>query len=137
MSRVARPASAFSLAPQTKLQRERAAFSDRVFRRAREAVKVREAGCCARCGELGDQACHRTNRGKGGSNADPTVTHALSRLVWLNGPCHRWIGDNPREAEAEGYLVRRGVIAADRVPLNYRGRWVLLTDDGQITEVIQ
>ncbi len=136
MSRVVRPASAFTtLRPRTKLQRERAAASERVLQRAREDVVVRDDRHCGRCGDWGVEVHHRMNRGSGGSNARPEVTHARSRLVLLCRDCHRWVGWNPREAEIVGLLVRRGVIACERVPLLYRGRWVLLTDDCQITDI--
>lgn len=73
-----------------------------------------------------------------------------SRLGWVNQPanglavtgwCHlkaegRLTGWSRRTSRDNGWLVsRNGTKTADKVPVLYRGRWVLLTDDGAVTPV--
>ena len=97
---------------------------------AGDRVRVRDGGCVL-CGQLGYEAHHRLPRGQGGALRDPT-RFALSRLVWLCRECHCWVESHRTLAYGLGLLVRRGVTRCSDAPVYHHGRWVLLTDDGQI-----
>lgn len=113
----------------------RARRSEREFAAAKRLVRLREDLMCARCGSVqGVDAHHRRNRGMGGASSDPSV-HAFSRLVWLCRGCHDWVGRNPHEAGWEGFLVVHGQFPCSEVPVFYRGRWVLLGDDGSVDPI--
>jgi 5-methylcytosine-specific restriction endonuclease McrA len=97
---------------------------------ARDLVRVRD-GCCGLCGQPGSDTHHRLPRGHGGALRDPT-RFAVSRLVWLCRECHCWVESHRTLAYGLGLLVRRGVTRCSDVPVRHHGRWVLLTDVGQI-----
>ena len=98
---------------------------------ARDLVQERD-GCCILCGKPGVDAHHRLPRGGGGASRDLS-RFALSRLVWLCRECHCWVESYRTVAEGLGLLVRHGVTPCSKVPVFRRGRWVLLTDGGQVT----
>lgn len=72
-------------------------------------VAARAGGACERaCGGPAEQMHHRCARQMGGS----------SRSLWVNLPgnvvhicraCHEWATARPLEAQATGWVVRRGV----------------------------
>lgn len=74
-------------------------------RHAYEAVTIRDAGKCVRCGWYGAaQRDHRKNRSQGGLTT-------VSDLQLLCGPhgntpgCHTWKTENPAAAILEGFAV--------------------------------
>ena len=105
----------------------------------RALVRERDGGCCVRCGAYGGVHTfpphalhHRRPRGAGGSRLDNTNSPA--NLVTVCSPCHGLIESYRLEALAFGYVVRQGSDDLATAPISYRGRWVLLTHDGQIKE---
>lgn len=102
---------------------------------AKQDISHRSHGMCELdfCGPA-EHYHHRAPRGRGGTS-----------LEWVNGPanslhisarCHDRIERFRGEAYANGWLVRRnGSLTAAEVPVLYRGRWVLLTDDGRVEPI--
>lgn len=102
-------------------------FTDAV----KKTVDTRAKGLCERdsCGPI-EQYHHRAPRGLGGTS-----------LPWVNKPanafgvsttCHAYIEAHRMEAYAMGWLVaRNGPKESSEVPIMYRGRRVLLRDEGQ------
>jgi 5-methylcytosine-specific restriction protein A len=108
--------------------------SERTLTETRAIVWERAGGICEFCGDKrADEVHHRRNRAMGGSS-DPDI-HAVSSLLALCRDCHRAVGDFPRGAEALGLLVPHGEAEPRDVPVQYRGRRVLLNDDGGIRPV--
>ncbi len=102
----------------------------------RDAVYDREQGRCARCGRSDGpfQIHHRSARRAGGSKQP--AKNQPGNLVLLDQECHADIESHRTRSYVVGWLVREGHVAAD-TPLLYRpGRWVLLDDDGGITDVL-
>lgn len=96
-------------------------------RRARELVRSRAAGWCETCcAEEGTEWHHRKNRSQGGRWA------ASNGLLVCPG-CHRWITTHPRGAQAKGWSVKSHEVPA-AVPVWRWGDWVLLADDGSISD---
>jgi 5-methylcytosine-specific restriction protein A len=124
--------SSMSRRPSAKLVKSREALTA-----TRALTYTREQGSCARCSVgRADELHHRLPRGMGGSSANPDA-HALSRTVWICRDCHRDIESNRTQALAQGWLIARGVDHPSVVPLWYRGRWVLLDDDGGVTAAVR
>lgn len=93
------------------------------------AILTRCAYTCERCNRpLGDnlERHHRQRRQVGGDR--------LSNLLALHSLCHRYITENPTEAEANGWIV--STHGPDGAPdpalarVRIRGVWWLLSDDG-------
>ena len=104
----------------------------------RALVWERDSGCCVRCGLRGGDHVwpphalhHRRPRGAGGSRLEDTNSPA--NLVTVCSPCHDWIESQRMLAGVHGLLLHQ---ASDpgAIAIRYRGRWVLLTHDGQIKE---
>lgn len=77
------------------------------------------------------QAHHRRPRGAGGSKRPETNQAANGLLVC--GDDHRFIEANRETALRNGWLVRQNQTPSE-IPVLYRHRWVLLSDDGSVTE---
>jgi hypothetical protein len=95
-------------------------------RRAREVVQQRSEGRCEACcvEHPGTEWHHRVRRSQGG-------LWSASNGLWLCATVHAWITLNPHSARAKGWgLWSTEDPTAERVL--YRGRWVLLTDDGSV-----
>jgi 5-methylcytosine-specific restriction endonuclease McrA len=54
---------------------------------------------CERCGDAGHDVHEKVSRGRGGSIVE------ITNLVVLCRTCHRFVTDNPIQAESEGWLV--------------------------------
>lgn len=115
-------------------QRQASAASRREFVDARQVIYERDGYRCVVCGEQGQEVHHRRNRGMGGATRD-LAAHAYSRLVLLCRVCHKRVGDEPEWARRVGLWVPHGVADLATVPLLYRGVWVLLDDEGGITQL--
>ena len=104
----------------------------------RDLVWERDGGCCVRCGLRGGEHVwpphalhHRSGRRLGGSRLD--AKNSPANLVVICAHEHAWAESYRTEAEAAGLVVRECHDPAS-TPIRYRGRWVLLTHDGQIKE---
>ena len=104
----------------------------------RSLVWERDGGCFVRCalrgGEHvfpGHQVHHRRPRGAGGSRLEDT--NSPSNLVLFCAGCHSDTESYRERATLMGWLIPQCGIPAT-TPIRYRGRWVLLTHDGQIEE---
>ena len=108
------------------------------FEASKPIVLARQETRCLRCGEYlrphvwPGRACHhrRTRRG-----ADPEWRHSPANLVYLCGEdnstgCHGWVHQHPEEAHGTGYYLRAGEDPRGIPVLDWRGRWLLLDDDG-------
>lgn len=103
-------------------------------RATRIAVWERDGNRCVACGAPGTDIHHRQNRGSGGTSR-PDV-HRMSGLLLLCNPCNVGIESNAAMAEQariDGVKLLRHQ-SPDREPVLHHGRWVLLSDDGSLTE---
>lgn len=99
---------------------------------ARSAVYRRSKGVCEACGNWPSNSWHhRKNRSQGGAWTAVNGLHVCGD--GMSG-CHGWIGAHPTESYARGWLVR-GSFDPAAIPVRYRGRLVLLDDDGDVTDV--
>jgi 5-methylcytosine-specific restriction protein A len=73
---------------------------------------------------------HRRCRGAGGSRRPET--NLAGNALAICRDCHAFIESQREMAFRNGWLVRQSQTPAD-VPVLYRGRWVLLADDGTVT----
>lgn len=111
------------------------------WEQVRHLLKTRSGGFCeARGPQCGyptapvpdDRAevQHRRAQGMGGSALDDA--NSLANLLWLCGPCHRWVETRPDGAEARGLWLRHEYddgepVAVHTYPLVlFSGRRVLL-----------
>lgn len=85
------------------------------------------------CFGRGGNYHHRLNRSQGG-------VYTPSAALWLCGSgttgCHGWITNNPEVARENGWSVKSTDNPVD-VPVLYRGRWVLLDDEGGIFPALE
>jgi 5-methylcytosine-specific restriction protein A len=95
----------------------------------RALVHARDGGRCARCNTPRNLTIHhRVNRGMGGAREE--WINQAHNLLLVCTTCNGWFEDNPREAYAQGWKVRRPQLPAE-VPVTYPGgRTYLLTPDG-------
>lgn len=101
-------------------------------RHARRTVYTRSDGACEVCGNRpGQSVHHRKNRSQGGIWEPANNVHLCGDGVL---GCHGFITMHPTTSYQNGWLVRHEFTPAE-VPVLYRGRWVLLDDDGNATEV--
>lgn len=108
-------------------------------REVREKVLERSRLCCERCGLWSPppvgEIHHRRNRSQG-------LNNSLPNLVLLCKECHKWVGDRPKDAHAEGFHLEHGEQPA-ATELVYGGPYVqeigrlraLLREDGEVTVV--
>lgn len=114
----------------------------------RRLVLERDGHRCVRCGTpcgpgrggVGYSLQHRLPRGDGGTR-DPLVNGAANLVVLCGHATHpdgcHWLAEHHRTwAVGCGYLIRHG---RGTVPARHRvwwhGRWVLLADDGSVTDL--
>lgn len=105
-----------------------------------DIVMVRSGGVCEldACG-TGEVLHHRRPRGSGGTRLE-WVNRAANALL-LSNHCHLRVEgrlpDSSRHwSKVRGWLVsQNGYLVATDVAVFYRGRWVLLADNGDIREV--
>ena len=103
--------------------------------RTRQIVLERDQHTCQRCGRyvgpFGDFSVHhRAPRGMGGSK-DPAINLPANLIVLCGSGttgCHGHVESNRREAEEQGFIVRRGLVPAYQPLLTYAG-WVRLDND--------
>lgn len=82
---------------------------------------------------------HRRPRGNGGTSLE-WVDRAANCLA-LSDACHRWVegrtpGSSRTRSKILGWLVSMNAdVPAQDVPVLYRGRWVFLTDTGEVSPV--
>lgn len=93
--------------------------------KARELVRERQNGQCARCGVLYSDLHHRQRRREAG--------HAVGILVGLCRNDHRWAHANPSAAKRDGYIIDPHENDPQSVPLKSFMGWVLFDDDGNVT----
>ena len=104
----------------------------RMPRSVAESVQSRADDVCeyvipgAGCGWVPTQIHHRRLRSQGGK-------HDAVTCVFICEPCHRYSHMNVEESYENGWLVHGWDDPADE-PVLRRGRWVLLHEDGTITE---
>ena len=91
---------------------------------AREAVRRRQDGQCARCGAAYTEVHHRRRRREGG--------HEVGNLVGLCTTDHRWAHAHPTQARADGYIVSAHDADPATVPIRTFMGWVLFDNDGDI-----
>lgn len=103
----------------------------------RQTVIGRAQQRCESCGSasqyLGWSVHHRKPRGMGGTSLVSSASPANLLLLCGSGTtgCHGWFENHRTEAKVQGILVPRHA-EPTKVPVYYRSRWVLLTDDGDL-----
>ncbi|ALY10600.1 HNH endonuclease [Arthrobacter phage Tank] len=95
--------------------------------RARELVRERQNGQCARCGSGYSEVHHRQRRREGG--------HAIEILVGLCTTDHRWAHANPKRAQELGFIVSVHETDVASVPIKTFMGWVRFTTDGKVVFV--
>jgi|SRR5690606_17198746 len=80
---------------------------------------------CPRCGAPGAELAHRMRRREGG--------HRKYGIIRLCRACHRWSHANPKQAEAQGYIVSAFSDPEEMVniPILTRWGWRRLNDQGE------
>lgn len=128
-------AAAIDVKPVPKQRRPKPAVPAEV----RDALIARAGGLCeirrAGCRIQGTDPSHRITQKSGGRHGEAKVRHdRLSNVMWACRPCHDWVGNNPAAAKAEyvGWALEEWQAPA-ACPALYRGRLVLLSDDGLTT----
>ena len=101
------------------------AVSNEIPTKARDVVRERQGGACARCGNTYTALHHRMRRREGG--------HGYENLVGLCGTCHHFVHANPRVAQEQGYIVPIHVTSIGDVPLKSYMGWVLFDESGGIS----
>lgn len=89
---------------------------------ARAAVRERQDGQCARCGNLYTEIHHRQRRRDGG--------HGLANLVGLCHDDHKWVHANPKRARDAGYIVSAHVEDVALVPVATFAGSMFFEEDG-------
>jgi hypothetical protein len=98
----------------------------------RKLLAARSGGWCERCGIAPAQSVHhRLKRSQGGPWSASNCVHVCGDGVRF---CHGFAELNPDAAGDEGLHLRPWMSPADSRFL-YRGRWVLLNDDGTVSPV--
>ena len=98
----------------------------------REQHRCLKCGLYLRAGQWPGYSCHhRANR----RTADPQWRHSPANCVELCGTgttgCHGWAHQHPEEANRLGYHLTWGQDPHTTPILDWRGRWLLLDDEGQ------
>lgn len=100
------------------------------WRAANGLLMIRSKGRCECCGQPLNghvERHHRKRRRDGGDR--------LANVIYLRVACHQWVTTHPTWAEERGLIV---LVERDpeTEPVWWQGkRWVLLDDDGGMTEV--
>lgn len=97
-------------------------MSNEIPTKAREVVRERQNGQCARCGNTYTALHHRMRRREGG--------HAYENLVGLCHTDHAWAHSNPDAAREQGYIIPTHVDDISAVPLKSFMGWVTFDKDG-------
>jgi hypothetical protein len=117
---------------------KRRRYTPAVPKETRDALITRSGGWC----EIGRPGClgqgtdpsHRITVKAGGRHGDAKALHnRLSNILWACRACHDWIGRHPAAAKTPrvGWALEEWQAPA-ACPALYRGRLVLLDDDGAI-----
>lgn len=93
--------------------------------RAREIVRERQQGACARCGNRYTALHHRQRRREAG--------HGVEILVGVCATCHDWAHKHPEKARESGYSISPHEEDAAAVPLKSYMGWVVFDDAGNMT----
>lgn len=99
-------------------------MSNEIPTKAREVVRKRQNGQCARCGVLYSDLHHRQRRREGG--------HGYENLVGLCRDDHSWVHKNPAAARRDGYIVPIHVSDIASVPIKSFMGAVVFTEEGGI-----
>jgi len=99
------------------------------MRHSRPIVEARSGGVCERCGVRRAESVHHRKLRR-------FDDHRAANLVHLCGSgttgCHGWAHANPRDAAAEGFIVR-STNNPRIVPVKHgRYGWVRLADSGDV-----
>lgn len=127
-----------ALAPKHTRKPAKRRGSSGVPAKVRAALKVRSGGVCEiqapGCSMRATEDSHRLKVGMGGRHGAAAVRHhVLSQLLHACHGCHRGLHEAPAAAYWAGRMLREGEDPT-AVPVLYRNRWVLLADDGSITD---
>lgn len=79
------------------------------------------------CSGMGEHIHHRQLRSQGGE-------HAVANCIFICSDDHTYIHGHPAESYRNGWIVH-GFDYPEDEPVLRRGRWVLLHEDGTMTEV--
>lgn len=90
--------------------------------KARQVVRERQDGQCARCGNTYSDLHHRQRRREAG--------HGYEILVGLCGTDHKWAHANPVRAKEDGYIVDPYVADVTAVPIKTFMGWMTFDDVG-------
>lgn len=90
--------------------------------KAREVVRERQNGQCARCGNTYSELHHRQRRREAG--------HGYEILVGLCGSDHRWAHKYPAAAKEHGYIVSPYEDDVAAVPIKTFMGWMQFDVDG-------
>lgn len=100
-------------------------MSNEIPTKAREIVRERQNGQCARCGMPYSDLHHRQRRREAG--------HAVGILVGLCRTDHKWAHANPSAAKRDGYIIDPHEADPTSVALKSFMGWVLFDNDGNVT----
>lgn len=100
-------------------------MSNEIPTKAREIVRERQNGQCARCGVAYTDLHHRQRRREAG--------HAVGILVGTCRACHKWAHANPTAAKADGYIISPHEDNPTSVPIKTFMGAVLFDNDGNVT----
>lgn len=118
---------------------KRARWTPAVPAKVRAGLAARSGGRCEMtlpgCTGTATDPAHRLKQGMGGRQGAAKVEHdRLSNLLHACRTCHARTHSNPADAYRLGLMLREGQ-APEQVPVAYRGRMVLLDNDGGITPI--
>lgn len=92
--------------------------------KAREVVRERQDGLCARCGNQFTEIHHRQRRREG--------KHGYANLVGLCGTDHRFVHANPKWARDNGYIISVHIQDIALTPIITYAGTMFFEDDGSI-----
>lgn len=123
-------------APVKRTRVESAAPAD-----VRAVLMARSGGVCEMglpgCHRQGTDAAHRLARKAGGRKGVAKTAHNQpSNALFACRACHSWSTEHPAESYRLGLMLREGQVPS-QVPVTYRGRLVLLDDEGGVALVGQ
>ncbi|MFD6565337.1 HNH endonuclease [Micromonospora profundi] len=104
---------------------------DALVERAGLWCEIQRPGCLGQ----GTDPSHRVSQKAGGRHGEAKARHdRLSNLMWACRRCHDFVTNNPEasKAPAVGWALEEWQSPAE-CPALYRGRLVLLADDGSMT----
>ncbi|WP_433460730.1 HNH endonuclease [Micromonospora sp. CA-248212] len=107
------------------------AVRDSLIERAAGWCEIQRLGCFGQ----GTDPSHRVSQKSGGRHGEAKTRHdRLSNLMWACRRCHDFVTNNPEASKAPsvGWALEEWQRPAE-CPALYRGRLVLLADDGSMT----